>query len=220
MSVLERERFFTADVSHEMRTPLTIMLGTAEVLHSRLRDRPELQVMAERIRRNASDTALQVGALLKLAQAPETIEKADVDLSALIKHEIERHKPLLRGRPVDIDFKCDEAVIVKTVPELVSIAIGNLIRNSCQYTAEGNIVVTLSIAGITIEDTGLGIPQAVRDRLFLPFNRGSTDSSTGTGIGLSIVKRVISHLGWEIEHDSPENNGSRFQIHFASPEPI
>lgn len=216
LSALEREKLFTADVSHEMRTPLTIMLGSAEVLSSRLKDMPELQAMAERIRRNAADSAMHVSALLRLAREKEISGHSRVSLRILIQQEIERYKPLLRGKPVTVSFVAPEDVSLDTVPELVSIAVGNLFRNSCQYTEEGFIRVTLLPSSIVIEDTGLGIPAKVRERLFTKFNRGASDFDTGSGIGLSIVKRVISYLGWGIYHDAQTHRGSRFTIIFKS----
>ncbi|MFJ4344324.1 sensor histidine kinase [Pseudomonas sp. NPDC089401] len=213
LSALRRERYFTADVSHELRTPLTIMIGSAEVLHSRLREHPELQLMAERIRRNASATALQVGALLRLAQSPESSLRSTVSLRNLIAQEVDRYRPLLRGKQVDLTFTSGADVEVEAVPELVSIAVGNLIRNACQYTNEGRIEVCLLSNQITIRDTGLGIPQKVRERLFDRFNRGEEDSSSGTGIGLSIVKRVVNYLGWEITLDPVTGPGCLFTIH-------
>ncbi|WP_110969840.1 sensor histidine kinase [Pseudomonas huaxiensis] len=219
LSALQRERYFTADVSHELRTPLTIMIGSAEVLHSRLREHPELQLMAERIRRNASATALQVGALLKLAQSPETSARVPINLRSLVAHEVDRYRPLLRGKQVELSFRANGDVHVEAVPELVSIAVGNLIRNACQYTNEGKIDVCLLDESITIRDTGLGIPQKVRERLFDRFNRGEQDSSSGTGIGLSIVKRVVNYLGWEITLDAVDGPGCMFTIHFQASSP-
>lgn len=220
LSALQRERYFTADVSHELRTPLTIMIGSAEVLHSRLRENPELQSVAERIRRNASATALQVSALLKLAQSPESSARSSINLRALISQEVDRYRPLLRGKQVEMSFTAVGDVEVEAVPELVSIAVGNLIRNACQYTAAGTIDVHLHRDQITIRDSGLGIPQKVKERLFDRFNRGEEDRSSGTGIGLSIVNRVVNYLGWEITLDPVDGPGCLFTIHFIPSRPL
>lgn len=213
---LERERWFTADVSHELRTPLTIMLGAAEVLTSRLRDRPDLLVMTERIRRNASDTALQVGALLQLARAPESTDLSLVALRPLIEHELERCQPLIRGKPLTLQFVAPEDVAVKAIPELVTIVVSNLIRNACQHTEQGVISVRLDASQIVVEDSGTGLPEAVRARLFDRFVRGSEDFTSGSGLGLSIVKRVTEHLGWTVRHDLGANGGSRFSLEFPT----
>ncbi len=209
---LQRERWFTADVSHELRTPLTIMLGAAEILTSRLQDRPDLLVMTERIRRNAAETARQVGALLQLARAPENTEHVLVDLKPLIEHELERCQPLLRGKSLQLKLIAPENVIVKAIPELVTIALSNLLRNACQHTEQGTITVSLTAYHIVVEDSGAGLPEVVRVRLFDRFVRGEDDFGGGSGLGLSIVKRVTEHLGWGIQHDPGSNGGSRFTL--------
>lgn len=215
VSALDRERLFTADVSHELRTPLTIMLGTAEVLSSRLKGNPELLGMTERIRRNASDTALQVGALLKLSREPDLTEHVRINLRVLVANEVERYKPLVRGKPIEIKFFSIGDVFVNAVPELVSIAVGNLLRNACQYTEEGTISIFLNPTEVTISDTGVGIPHKVRENLFVRFNRGVGDFESGNGIGLSIVKRVIQYLGWEVRYQPLASSGSSFTILFG-----
>lgn len=213
---LQRERWFTADVSHELRTPLTIMLGAAEVLTSRLQDRPDLLVMTERIRRNASDTAQQVGALLQLARVPDSTDLCAVALRPLIEHELERCQPLLRGKPLTLQLVAPKDISVQAIPELVTIVVSNLIRNACQHTERGVISVHLDAFQIVVEDSGTGLPEGVRARLFDRFVRGSEDFTSGSGLGLSIVKRVAEHLGWMVRHEPGTNGGSRFTLEFST----
>lgn len=212
---LQRERWFTADVSHELRTPLTIMLGAAEILLNRLHDRPDLLVMAERIRRNAADTAQQVGALLRLARAPQSTDIIRVALRPLIEQEVERCQPLLRTKSLILKFAAGEDVSVQAVPELVAIAVSNLLRNACQYTEQGIITVYLNAAQIVVVDSGVGVSEAVRARLFEPFVRGAEEFISGSGLGLSIVKRVTEYLGWTVRHDHEASGGSRFTLQFS-----
>lgn len=213
---LQRERWFTADVSHELRTPLTVMLGAAEVLRNRLRDRPELLPMVERIRRNAADTGQQVAALLQLAKTPERSEFTRVELRPLVASEVERCQPLVRGKDLQLQLQASAEVSVQSIPELVAIAVGNLVRNACQHTEQGLINVYLGPDCILVEDTGTGVPEAVQARLFDRFVRGSDDSTTGSGLGLSIVKRVADHLGWRVEYSPRPEGGSRFALFFSA----
>ncbi|MDA3256950.1 HAMP domain-containing histidine kinase [Pseudomonas aeruginosa] len=214
---LQRERWFTADVSHELRTPLTVMLGAAEVLSSRLQDRPELQPMIERIRRNAADTGQQVAALLQLARAPELSEFTRVELRPLIAHELERCQPLVRGKSLKLLLQASGEVSVQSMPELVAIAVGNLLRNACQHTEQGQISICLEPDRILIEDTGAGVPETVQARLFDRFVRGSDDFTSGSGLGLAIVKRVVDQLGWRVEYSPRLEGGSRFTLFFPAP---
>lgn len=213
---LARERLFTADVSHELRTPLTVILGAAELLTARLADDAELRAMAERIRRTSAVTSVRVSALLQLARSPETIECGALAMRALVEQEIERCGPLLDGKPVALTFAAPNEVWVHAAPDLAAIAVGNLLRNACHFTERGSVRVALAADTLVIEDTGPGVPQAVRGRLFEPFVKGSDESSTGWGLGLSIVKRVAEHLGWAIRLDDAPDGGSRFTLAFGS----
>ena len=212
-AVLSRERFFTADVSHELRTPLTVMLGAAELLTARLEDTPELHTVAERIRRTAAETSMRVSALLQLARAPGRADVGPLPLRSLIQHEIGRCRPLLDGKPVTISFEAPHEVWVQAAPDLPAIAIGNLLRNACHFTRSGTVRLTLGEDALVVEDTGPGVPQAVRRRLFEPFVRAD-DASAGTGLGLSIVKRVAEHLGWTVRLEDAPDGGSRFTLTF------
>lgn len=214
---MTRERLFTADVSHELRTPLSVILGAAEVLTARLDDRPELHAAAERIRRTAAETSVRVSALLQLARAPEKIECAALELRGLVEQEIEHCRPMLEGKSVALKFEAPDEVWVHAAPDLAAIAVGNLLRNACRFTEQGSVCVALRTDALTIEDTGPGVPQAVRARLFEPFVRGSDASSTGSGLGLSIVKRVAQHLGWAVRLDDVSRGGSRFTPTFGLP---
>jgi signal transduction histidine kinase len=121
---------------------------------------------------------------------------------------------------VALTFESPEEVWVSAAPDLAAIAIGNLLQNAFNFTDEGSVRVALNREALVIEDTGPGIPQAVRDRLFEPFVKGSDDASTGWGLGLSIVKRVVDYLGWVVRFDEAVNGGSRVTVTFASPAPI
>tara|TARA_R110001599_G_scaffold64023_4_gene179560 strand:+ start:243959 stop:245233 length:1275 start_codon:yes stop_codon:yes gene_type:complete len=212
---LADEKLFTGDVSHELRTPLTIILGASELLTVRLQNMQEEQDVAERIRRIATEASERVGALLLLSQSPTALIGAPMSLTHLIEREIERCQIMLLDKPVNITFDSgSEEVWVHARAELVGIAIGNLIRNACQYTERGVIKISLHQTQLSIEDQGPGLPENVRHRLFQRFVRGQDHQHVGSGLGLAIVKRVIDHLGWQIRHETIVVGGSRFIIDF------
>lgn len=216
---LSRERLFTSDVSHELRTPLTIMLGAAELLKSRLNDNPAQQEIAERIRRVAAETTERVSALLLLSRAPEKLAAAVVSVNSLVRIELERYSPLLVGKPVEWRFEEIDDVWAQGRPELIGIAVGNLVRNAFQHTERGDVTIRLRRGCIVIEDTGPGLPKSVAQRLFERFVQDGETSTVGTGLGLSIVKRVTEHLAWDIRFEQPERGGSRFVLEFPPAAP-
>jgi signal transduction histidine kinase len=219
---LRREQFFTGDVSHELRTPLTIILGASEVLAARLPDRPDLIAAIERIRRTATETADRVGALLMLSRSPENLEFPLVELTGLLETEIDRCRPLLQGKPVRLQLHVEAPARAYGPPELMGIAVGNLIRNACQFTEAGRVCVTLQERSVIVEDTGLGIPPQVRDQIFERFVSGSGAAGvngSGSGLGLAIVRRVCEHLGWTVTLEPRGSQGSRFALCFPSSPP-
>lgn len=212
---LSDEKLFTGDVSHELRTPLTIMLGAAELLEVRLANLPEDLLVAKRITRVAAESAERVSALLLLSQSPEMLKATQLLLSHVVIREIDRYRQLLGDKPVKIELTgANEDVWVLARSELAGIAIGNLIRNACQYTQQGTVLVTLQHDRIVIEDEGPGLPENVRVRLFTRHIRGHSDEYVGSGLGLAIVKRVADHMGWNIKYESPVTGGSKFTLLF------
>lgn len=211
---LADERLFTGDVSHELRTPLTVMLGASELLKVQLAQTPDALLVAERIRRVAAEASERVGALLLLSQSREVLGSTRMSLTHLIAREIERCQPLLAGKPVQITFNDSKDIWIHARPELAGIAIGNLLRNACQYTEQGTVQVHATAQQLTIEDNGPGVPENVRARLFERFVRGNDNQHVGSGLGLAIVKRVVDHLGWQIAHETPSAGGSRFILTF------
>ena len=121
-------------------------------------------------------------------------------------------------------------------PELLKMALGNLIKNAFQYTDDGEVIVTIDKDKITVTDTGLGIPESMMPLLYERFERlGQQNDSThlstdlladnvsdnvasykveGTGLGLSIVQRIMTHMGWQLTHQANTSGGSTFSIYY------
>ena len=213
---LARERLFTGDVSHELRTPLTVIRGAAEVLAKRLQAWPELLAPVERIERTAKDTTERVAALLLLSRAPDHTDAPRLALRPLLEQEAERCRPLLAGKPVTLKLIAPEEVWAFGRAELIGMALGNLLRNACQYTDAGEVVVRLRPGSMVIEDTGPGVPAAVLEHLFERFVHGTDNDGQGAGLGLAIAKRIVEHLGWDIGLEDREEHGSRFVLRFPS----
>lgn len=196
---LERERRFTGDVSHELRTPLTVIIGAAEILVHETASRPDLNAPAKRILRAAQDAAARVNILLLLARSPQSIDAPEMEILPLVEEEVERARPFLGDKPVSLEFEVQQPFRVRARPELLASAIGNLVRNACQYTLQGRVRVEVGNRTVTIADTGPGLPSAVQARLTGKEDAGSIPGKAGTGLGLLLARRICDHLDAAME---------------------
>jgi signal transduction histidine kinase len=213
--VLERERFFTGDVSHELRSPLTVIMGAAEVLMAHGQGSPGY-AQAQRIYRAAQEAAECVTVLLLLARAPDLAELPEVDLGLVAHAETERHQHLVANRPVRLEFSGGAGFPVRAPRELCAAAIGNLVRNACQYTEHGTVTVRLGPRCVTVEDSGPGLPVGVRAALAGQGPAPAASGSAGTGLGLALVRRICAYLGASLTLNDRPGGGSVFVIEFKT----
>lgn len=210
---LDRERFFTGDVSHELRTPLTVIMGAAEILMEDASN-AALRGPAARIYRAAQEATECVTVLLLLARAPGIGEVGPVSVSAIARRETERHQAMVAGKPVVLRCVGEAEVVVRAPSELCTSIIGNLVRNACQYTESGAVTVSLAPNRVVVEDTGPGLPDAVRQVLGQAERAAPSSGSAGTGLGLSLVTRICEYLGATLTYERGPDGGSRFSIIF------
>jgi signal transduction histidine kinase len=215
---LVRERSFTGHVSHELRTPLTVISGAAEVLASHAEKHAALLPLAQRIGRAAADATERVNALLLLARTAQQVEPVRTDLAPIVRREAERCRALLAAKPVVLNLRIEDSVQAIARPELVGILVGNLLRNACQYTNQGAITLTLASGALIVDDTGPGLPPPVRERLFERLVQGAASEGGGTGIGLSIVRRISEHLHWSLQIEDRRGGGTRISLAIPSPQ--
>jgi signal transduction histidine kinase len=216
---IERERSFTADVSHELRTPLAVINGAAEVLaaddtlDARVRER------IQRIERAAQDMSEITSALLVLAregaQGTESVQECAVE--RVLRDVVDKHRHQVAGKPVAVEMAVNGRASIPAERVLLTIVLGNLVRNAFAYTDSGRILVMLDPHGVTVEDTGAGMRREDLDNAFRRYYRGA--SSQGEGIGLSLVKRICDRHGWQVTIASEEGRGTavRLDFHPASP---
>lgn len=211
--VLDRERYFTGDVSHELRSPLTVIMGAAEILMTQSRDE-SVRVPAERIYRAANDAAECVTVLLLLARAPELADQPPLAVKAIAQAEVERYRSMVSDKPVSLELDGAHDFAVRAPRELCIAAIGNLIRNACQYTDNGSVTVRLDGRSVVVEDTGPGLPAQVRETLSQSSARAPSSGSAGTGLGLALARRICEFLGATMSHSDRTGGGSIFTIAF------
>ncbi|SEJ52160.1 Signal transduction histidine kinase [Azotobacter beijerinckii] len=214
---LERERLFTSDVSHELRTPLMVVQGACELL-SEAHLSPQSRGLVARIGRAAQEMHELVQTFLILARArqEEAATGGSATLARVAEEQSQRWGPLIRAKGLDFelveensDSACYNLSFLRTV-------LSNLLRNALHYTESGRVRLILENGGFRVEDSGAGIPKEQRERIFQPFVRGEQARGEGLGLGLSLVKRICTHQGWQVQVSNLEPSGSCFRVRMTS----
>jgi signal transduction histidine kinase len=206
---IEREQEFTRDVSHELRTPVAVMTGALELL--------EKQGSADQdvLRRMRSAVMLMeqnIETLLVLAREEPAQLTPSTALLPLIESVVIDQAPLLNGKPVDVEVTVNPGLRISAHRGMLQILLNNLISNAFQHTDQGKVSIHADDSKtLTIADTGTGIDPAIEDKVFSSFVKG--ENSAGFGVGLSIVKRLCEHQGWQIDLQSSES-GMRVTVTF------
>ena len=225
----QRERLrreFTANVSHELKTPLTSILGTAEILKGGLVRPEDIPHFAGNIHRETERLIGLVNDIIKLSRLDEgggMGQWETVDLYEQARAVLDQLAPAAERKGVTTALRGGKALI-RGVPQIAEEIVYNLCDNAIAYNREGgSVTVTVADtpagAKITVADTGIGIPREAQGRVFERFYRvDKSHSSGGTGLGLSIVKHGAAYLGARVELHSEPGRGSTFTLTFPKAE--
>jgi signal transduction histidine kinase len=217
---IERERVFTRDAGHELRTPVAVLKGSLDLLEDRP-DRPAPERNAlRRMRRTVEDLEALLETLLMLARESELdLPNEEVVVNELVARQVE----LLQGAAARSGNRLgllEEAELkVRAPPKVVEIVIGNLLRNAANYTQDGSIEVAVTATGVRVSDTGIGMSSEELAKAFEPFYRvdESRGLTQGHGLGLSIVKRLVRQFGWSLSAESRPGEGTTMEVRFSAP---
>jgi signal transduction histidine kinase len=207
-------------LSHEFRTPLSAIIGYAQLLQGRASqagDPQETQI--QRIAESAWHLSGLVDEILKFARADAGDDRACVepcDLAALVHSTTEIVAPLAAGRHLFLDVSVEEGDwIVSTDPGKVRQILFNLLSNAIKFTEHGGVTLRLSqsreMLRLEVEDTGPGIAEANLEHIFDPFWRGRNRAG-GAGLGLSVTRQLVRLLGGSVEVRSEPGEGSIFTV--------
>ncbi len=210
-------------VSHELRSPLTSILGYTQLLADEDLDEDQQRFVAT-IARNADRLQRVIDDLLFLSRAD--VQKVElpheqVDLAGIVRDGLEAVKPFADSSQLTIETAIHDGVVVEGDAGRLGQVVDNLLSNAVKYTpAGGTVRVRLASHGtralLDVEDTGIGVPTAERGRLFERFFRASTATEraiAGTGLGLAITKTIVEAHGGEIVADKGGNGrGTRFTV--------
>ncbi len=218
MAAEKLRREFSANVSHELKTPLQSILGYAEIMKNGLVKEEDKQRFLERIHAEAGNMIELIQNIMELSRLDENKSAADfedADLYALAQSVVLRLKHKAQGRGITLSVTGSNAVVCG-VPSILSEVLYNLIDNSIKYNKEnGSVCVNVQpgtdSVTVSVSDTGIGIGAADRERVFERFYRADKSHSKetgGTGLGLSIVKHgVLFHKG-RVELESELGEGT------------
>jgi signal transduction histidine kinase/CheY-like chemotaxis protein len=214
---------FLANMSHEIRTPMNGILGMNELLLGTALD--ERQRRYATIVRDSADSLLGVlNDILdfsKIEAGKLVLEKVDFDLRSLVESTADLFVAKAQQKGLELICFVDPAVptSLRGDPGRLRQALTNLLGNAVKFTEKGEVSIAVGPEGdgstlrFEVSDTGVGIGEASRELLFQPFSQA--DSSTtrrfgGTGLGLSLVQRIVTRMGGRVDFESEEGRGSKF----------
>lgn len=223
-AIANMRKEFSANVSHELKTPLTSISGYAEIMKSGLVKAEDMKGFSERIYNEASRLITLVEDIIKLSKLDEgrvEMEREEVDLFDLAREICSRLSPQSEKKKVHLSVTGEE-VVYRGVRRILDEMIYNICENAIKYNVSGGEVKiwvgnTLKGPKIVVQDTGIGIPEDQKERIFERFYRVDKSHSKetgGTGLGLSIVKHGAILHNAKITVDSEVGEGTRMEILF------
>lgn len=215
-------REFTANVSHELKTPLTAILGSSEMLQTGMVKPEDTPRFIGHIHREAARLLTLIEDILRLSQLDEgvALPSEQVDLAAAALETAGQLQPMAQSSNVTLTVETQPCVL-PGVSRLVQEILRNLTENAIKYNIPGGSV-TLRVTSdgvLTVADTGIGIAPEHQGRVFERFYRVDKSHSRqigGTGLGLSIVKHAALQLGALIDLQSTPGQGTTVQVFFPT----
>ncbi len=221
-------REFSANVSHELKTPLQSIMGSAELLENGLVKQEDIPQFVGVIRTEAARLVTLVEDIIHLSQLDEGIAPAKerVNLLELTDSAASALRERAEERHIDLSVT-GENLMVDGVRSFLYEMLYNLIDNAIKYNTDGGRVEVAVSAGdtgttVSVKDTGIGIPPEYQARVFERFfrvDKSRSKASGGTGLGLSIVKHIAQYHHAEIELRSENNGGTCITVSFKKTEP-
>ena len=216
-AAIERERVFTRDAGHELRTPLAVFKGSLDLLQrDSHRPKHDREAMA-RMRRTADEMESLLQALLLLARKESAaVEGEPTRVKQVLQEVIASLEEAARRRGNRLRLHAPEEVTVRVPVAVVRIVVGNLLRNAVTYTEHGEVDVTLFATGVRFKDNGVGMSREELANMFEPFYRAESGRAAGKGhgLGLSIVRRLSGQYGWALKAHSQPGQGTTVDRRF------
>ena len=221
MNAEKMRREFSANVSHELKTPLQSIIGSAELLQNNLVKEEDKSRFIGHIHKEASRLVVLIEDIIRLSELDEEreIQKEELSLYKIVSNVVDSLQDMAWKKNITLHLEGKEGKI-QGVYRLIYETIYNICDNAIKYNVDGgDVKISIeekdSEVGITIEDTGIGIPKEHQSRIFERFYRvdkSHSKKSGGTGLGLSIVKHAVGYHNGKISLSSEEGMGTKIEI--------
>lgn len=224
LSAVKMRQEFTANVSHELKTPLTAISGYAELMENGMVDEAGQKHFAQEIRKNATRLLSLINDIIRLSdldRADNIISFEELDLYETVGECIEALSVNAKGRGINLYFD-GEKTRIRANKEMIRELTDNLVENAIKYNNEGgNVWVTVGknegSAFLQVKDDGIGIPPEDQSHIFERFYRvdkSRSKATGGTGLGLAIVKHIVDIHAAKLELKSELSEGTCISIRF------
>jgi len=226
-SAFDRERRFTADAAHELRTPLSALKTQAQVA-LRASDDAERRAALEQLLAGVDRASHLIDQLLTLARlepGAHPIQRQSLQLRPILVDVLSQLGGKAVAKDLNLELTGEADPTVAGEPVSLSMLVRNLVDNAIRYTPSGGMVTVAidedaksGVVELTVTDTGPGIEPALRERVFDPFYRGLGSGTPGCGLGLAIVRQIAELHDARVElDDNPAGSGLRVRVIFPRP---
>lgn len=223
LSAAKARQDFTANVSHELKTPLTAILGSAELLEGGIIPEEKKHHFYQEIIKNSERLLALINDIIRLSELDRSEKKpvfSEIDLYEIICEGMENLRISADRRKIKLEFSGEHCKILGN-SEMIRELTENLVQNAIRYNnPDGYVKINISNdkrPALTVSDNGIGIPKNEQERVFERFYRvdkSRSKATGGTGLGLAIVKHIVELHDAKIELKSELNEGTTIQVLF------
>lgn len=211
--LVERERSLTDDISHELRTPTSVITAASDLLLDDPTVTDVVRRRVERIARAARKTGTIVETLLFLGREESGDTMVAVDVRDVVRETVETFRPLAEAKGIELVADCIGEERIAAPPGALEIVLQALVENAVRFTEHGKVRVLVVPGKLIVEDTGVGLGGVDASRIF---ERGyRSDASRGSGLGLDLTRRICDRVGWQVSASPRSTGGTRFEVAFA-----